>query len=177
LTAASKIERRTQGKEYRYGNFCSTEFQNYVKEPRHWWLGELGCEYAVIVNSVVMQEVSRITSPSDSSEVKLRKIYARVQQIRDLSMEVAKSEKEAKQENIKKNSNVEDMLHHQQSLAAHQIEHLQQLRAQLLGRNDGRPTFAYILLNCGESCFRISSTIVRIGRSGWSLRTRRSGEM
>ncbi len=69
-------------------------------------------EHFINKKSVLDQEVFRITSPSDSPEVKLRKVYARVQQIRDLSMEVAKSEKEAKQENIKKNSNVEDMLHH-----------------------------------------------------------------
>jgi hypothetical protein len=43
---------------------------------------------------------------------RLRKIYARVQQIRDLSVETAKTEKEQKEENLKKNSNVEEMLHH-----------------------------------------------------------------
>ncbi len=37
-----------------------------------------------------------IVSADDSPEVKLRKIYARVQKIRNLSMEDAKSEKEAK---------------------------------------------------------------------------------
>ncbi|HEY4950728.1 MAG TPA: DUF3857 domain-containing protein [Candidatus Acidoferrales bacterium] len=69
-------------------------------------------EHFINKKSVLEQEVSRIAGPTDSSEVKLRKIYGRVQQIRDLSMEVSKSEKEAKQENLKKNSNVEDMLHH-----------------------------------------------------------------
>ena len=69
-------------------------------------------EHFINKRSVLDQEVSRIVSPSDSPEVKLRKIYARVQQIRNLSEETFKSEKEAKQENIKKNSNVEDMLKH-----------------------------------------------------------------
>ena len=32
--------------------------------------------------------------------------------MRDLNMEIAKSEKEQKAENLRKNSNVEDMLHH-----------------------------------------------------------------
>jgi Domain of Unknown Function with PDB structure (DUF3857) len=62
--------------------------------------------------SALEQELSRIVSPSDSPEIKLRKIYARVQQMRDLNMEIAKSAKEQKAESLKKNSNVEDMLHH-----------------------------------------------------------------
>lgn len=74
------------------------------------WNDEL--EHFINKKNVLEQEVSRIVSPGDSPEVKLRKIYARVQQIRDLSMELAKTEKEDKQENLKKNSNVEDMLHH-----------------------------------------------------------------
>ena len=69
-------------------------------------------EHFINKKNVLDQEVSRIVAPGDSPEVKLRKIYARVQQIRDLSMETAKTEKEVKQENLKKNSNVEDMLHH-----------------------------------------------------------------
>src|SRR5580704_4251750 len=74
------------------------------------WNDEL--EHFINKKNVLDQEVARIVSPGDSPEVKLRKIYARVQQIRDLSMETAKTEKEVKQENLKKNSNVEDMLHH-----------------------------------------------------------------
>jgi hypothetical protein len=69
-------------------------------------------EHFINKKNVLEQEDSKIVSPSDSPEVKLRKIYARVQQIRDLSAEVSKSEKEQKQENLKKNSNVEDMLRH-----------------------------------------------------------------
>jgi Domain of Unknown Function with PDB structure (DUF3857)/Transglutaminase-like superfamily len=69
-------------------------------------------EHFINKKGVLAQEVARITSPSDTPEVKVQKIYARVQQIRDLSYEANKSQKEQKQENIKKNSNVEDMLHH-----------------------------------------------------------------
>jgi hypothetical protein len=42
--------------------------------------------------------------------VKLRKIYARVQQIRNLSVETSKSEQEAKAESLKPNTNAEDVL-------------------------------------------------------------------
>lgn len=74
------------------------------------WNDEL--EHFINNKKVLDQELSKIVSPGDSPEAKLRKIYARVQQIRDLSMEMPKTEKEQKQENLKKNSNVEDMLLH-----------------------------------------------------------------
>jgi Domain of Unknown Function with PDB structure (DUF3857) len=74
------------------------------------WNDEL--EHFIGKKNVLEQEVARIVSPADPPETKLRKIYARVQQIRDLNMEIGKSEKEEKVESLKKNSNVEDMLHH-----------------------------------------------------------------
>ncbi len=46
------------------------------------------------------------------AEVKLRKIYARVQQIRNLNLEDSKMKQENKDENLKPNSNVEDVLKH-----------------------------------------------------------------
>ncbi len=55
------------------------------------------------------QAVSQIVGPSDTPEVKLRKIYARVQQIRNTSYEVEKSEQEQKREKEKSPSNVEDL--------------------------------------------------------------------
>jgi hypothetical protein len=61
---------------------------------------------------VVKQEVDRILSPGDSEETKLRKIYARVQQIRALTYEPEKSKKERKQESLKENKNAEDVLSH-----------------------------------------------------------------
>jgi hypothetical protein len=57
-------------------------------------------------------EVARTVSPSDSPEMKLAKLYARAQQIRNLSYEDYRSIKEKKDENIKQNSNVEDVLNH-----------------------------------------------------------------
>jgi Domain of Unknown Function with PDB structure (DUF3857) len=58
------------------------------------------------------QEVSQIVGPNDSAEVKLRKIYARVLQVRNLSMEPARTGEEKKAENLKPNSNAEDALSH-----------------------------------------------------------------
>lgn len=57
------------------------------------------------------EEVSRVTSPSDPPEVRLRKLYARSQMIRNLDYE-DKTEKETKQESIKTNDNVGDVLKH-----------------------------------------------------------------
>lgn len=53
--------------------------------------------------------VSQITAPADSPEVKLQKIYARVQQLRNTSFEVQKSEQEQKREHEKEANNVEDI--------------------------------------------------------------------
>ncbi|HEY4053926.1 MAG TPA: DUF3857 domain-containing protein [Terriglobales bacterium] len=51
----------------------------------------------------------QIVSASDSPEVKLQKIYARVQQIRNTSYEVRKTEQEQKREKQKDNSHAEDV--------------------------------------------------------------------
>ena len=53
------------------------------------------------------QAVSEIVSPGDSPEVKLQKIYARVQQIRNTSYEVQKTEQEQKRDKEKTPDNVE----------------------------------------------------------------------
>jgi len=62
--------------------------------------------------SALQADVARTVNADDPPEVKLRKIYARVQKIRNLSIEDAKSEKEQKQEQIKPNNNVEDVFKH-----------------------------------------------------------------
>ncbi len=58
----------------------------------------------------IEREAARLIAASDSNETKLRKIYARAQQIRAVSYEGEKSEKERKQENLKENKNAEDVL-------------------------------------------------------------------
>ncbi len=55
------------------------------------------------------QAVAGLALPSDSPELKLQKIYARVQQVRNLSYEHRKTEQEEKREKLKENSNVEDV--------------------------------------------------------------------
>src|SRR5207302_11493636 len=53
------------------------------------------------------QAVGGIISPTDSPEAKLRKIYDRVQQLRNTSFEVEKTEQEQKREKEKDPDNVE----------------------------------------------------------------------
>lgn len=58
------------------------------------------------------EESARVTSSSDSAEAKVRKLYARVQQLRNLDTEPIKTSKEEKAEQIKRNGNVKDVLTH-----------------------------------------------------------------
>ena len=55
------------------------------------------------------QAVSEIVSPNDPPEVKLRKIYDRVQQVRNTSYESRKTEQESKREKEKPVENVEEL--------------------------------------------------------------------
>jgi len=55
------------------------------------------------------QALSEIVSPSDSPEIKLQKIYARAQKIRNTSYEVEKTEQEQKRAKEKDINNVEDV--------------------------------------------------------------------
>ncbi len=55
------------------------------------------------------QADSQIVSPTDSPDVKLHKIYARVQQLHNTSFEVHKTEQEQKRDNRKAEESVEDI--------------------------------------------------------------------
>jgi hypothetical protein len=58
------------------------------------------------------QEVARLVQPGDSSEAKVRKLYARAQQIRNLSFERQATEQEAEREKLADNDDAEDVLKH-----------------------------------------------------------------
>jgi hypothetical protein len=57
----------------------------------------------------MQQAVSQIVAPMDPPEVKLQKIYARVQQLRNTSYEVEKTKQEEKRQDEKSPSNVADL--------------------------------------------------------------------
>jgi len=56
------------------------------------------------------QTVAELVSPNDTPEMKLQKIYARVQQVRNTTLEAEKTEQEQKREKQKEVNNVEDVL-------------------------------------------------------------------
>jgi len=60
-------------------------------------------------HKVMEQAVGQIVSPNDAPEVKLRKIYDRVQQFRNTSYELHKTEQEQKRDKEKVAENVEDI--------------------------------------------------------------------
>ncbi len=82
-----------------------------------YWLGiarNLSKEYDKYIgkSKAVEREAARLASPADTPSEKLRKIYNRVQQIRSLDYEEQKSAEQRKQEHLKENKNIEDVLVH-----------------------------------------------------------------
>lgn len=89
----------------------SRELQKDVK--KFWWDEgyQLNREVEAFVDKreAMAGALQQIVAPSDSNEIKLEKIYARVQQVRNLSFERGKSEQERKREKLKNLSNAEDV--------------------------------------------------------------------
>lgn len=82
----------------------ATSFWRAVGKKRN---GQL--ESFVGKHKAMEEAVAGIVSPNDPPEIKLRKIYTRVQQIRNTSFELVKSEQEAKREKEKPAENVEEV--------------------------------------------------------------------
>lgn len=86
-----------------------------VFSPALFW-GTVGKQEAKVYDEFLKKsgraksEVDRLISPSDTSEQKLRKLYARAQEIRMISFEQSKTEKETKREDLKENKSVDDVL-------------------------------------------------------------------
>jgi len=94
-------------------DFIYSEDQ-FEKEPDVYWKKrgkKLNGWLEEFVNKrkAMEQAVSETVSPGDTPEVKLQKIYARVQQIRDTSLEEEKTEQEEKRAKEKNPENVEDV--------------------------------------------------------------------
>ncbi len=68
-----------------------------------------GAEAFVNKRKAMEQAVAGIVSPGDSQEVKLQKIYAKAQSIRNTSYEIEKTEQEQKRAKEKEVNNVEDI--------------------------------------------------------------------
>lgn len=87
------------------------------KDPTAFWKRYANERYRVVNRFVDRQRALEkvlplIVAQDDTPEVKLSKIYARVQQVRNLSYEREKSEQETNRERLKSNSDVVDVLEH-----------------------------------------------------------------
>jgi Domain of Unknown Function with PDB structure (DUF3857) len=85
--------------------------------PEHFWnrTGKVWSDQIdrfVNKKETLDKDLTHTVGNADAPEVKLRKIYARVQKIRNLSMEEVKSDQEQKQRQLEPNNNVEDVLKH-----------------------------------------------------------------
>ncbi len=88
--------------------------RNLEKDEGKFWWDEgtrlnRGVEEFVDKRAPMAAALQQIVSPADSNEIKLEKIYARTQQVRNLSFERRESEQERKREKLKDIYNVEDV--------------------------------------------------------------------
>ena len=84
--------------------------EQYWKRIGKTWNGQV--DHFVDKKKELAAEVSQDVVNSDTPEMKLRKLYTRAEKIRNLGIEDERSQKETKQEDIKPNNNVEDVLKH-----------------------------------------------------------------
>ncbi|MCU1241519.1 MAG: hypothetical protein JWO71_2245 [Candidatus Acidoferrum typicum] len=85
------------------------------REPDKFWKNEGKklngrVESFISKRKALEQVVAQAVSPNDAPEEKLRKLYARAQQVRNTSFEMEKTEQEQKREKEKEINNVEDLL-------------------------------------------------------------------
>jgi hypothetical protein len=83
------------------------DIDKFWKQKGKAWNGYL--EDFVGKRKAMEQAVAQIVAPNDPPETKLRKIYARVQQFRNTSYEVRKSEQQQKRDKEKEAANVEEL--------------------------------------------------------------------
>ena len=86
-----------------------------TKDPKEFWDRVAkkwadSDEHYIGKRAGIRQAVDQTVAANDSPEVKLRKIYARAQQIRNLNAEEEKTSQEEKRDKTKANENVEDVL-------------------------------------------------------------------
>jgi hypothetical protein len=87
-----------------YGDANPATFWKNVGKARY-----ADLEHFIDKRKAMQQAVSQIVSPQDSLEEKAKKIYYRVQQMRNTSYEPSKTEQEEKREEAKKLVNVEEV--------------------------------------------------------------------
>ena len=91
-----------------YTNQGTTDPDKFWKEAGKKWYES--SEGFIGHHKLVAEEAARTAAADDAPEGKLRKLYARVQKIRNLSFEREKTTQEEKREKLKENDNAEDVL-------------------------------------------------------------------
>jgi hypothetical protein len=89
----------------------------FMSSPSAYWfeMGKYwarGLDYYMGNHKEIASEAAAVVGSEADPEKKLRKLYARAQEIRNLSYERHRTEKEQKKEDLKDNKNVVDVLHH-----------------------------------------------------------------
>jgi hypothetical protein len=90
---------------------------DHPKESKEYW-DKIAKDWAdsddkfIGKRSAIHDLVAQIVKPDDTPEAKLRKLYDRAQQIRNITYEESKTEQEVKRDKSKENNNVEDVLKH-----------------------------------------------------------------
>jgi uncharacterized protein DUF3857/transglutaminase superfamily protein len=103
-----------EGYKWQVKFFYTTPFMN---SPSAYWY-EIGrgvsrwLDQYVGNSKEIAGEAAAVVGAETDPEKKLRKLYARAQEIRNLSYERHRTEKERKNEELKENRNVGDVLHH-----------------------------------------------------------------
>jgi hypothetical protein len=96
-------------------DFIYSDETSLEKDPAKFWKAESKKQNDKVENFVnkkkaMEQAVAQIVAPGDSQDAKLRKIYAKVQQLRNLNYENEKSQQEQKREKQKEVTNVEELI-------------------------------------------------------------------
>ena len=94
---------------YTEGTYPKNADEYWNKQATKW---SKDAESFMDKQNAAKNEVAGLVSPNDPPEAKLRKLYDRVQKLRNLTFERSKTEKEAKVEKLKDNNNIEDVLKH-----------------------------------------------------------------
>jgi Domain of Unknown Function with PDB structure (DUF3857)/Transglutaminase-like superfamily len=94
--------------------YSADTFAGSEKEPKVFWKKYGKKAHGLVEDFVdkrraMAEAVAQIVEPGDSPEVKLRKIYERVQRLRNISFERKKSEQELERENLKYAKSAEDV--------------------------------------------------------------------
>jgi hypothetical protein len=96
--------------DFFYTTRGTTDTDKFWKQAGEYWFES--SEKFIGRRKGISEEATRTVAADDPPEAKLRKLYARVQTIRNTSFEREKTEQEMKRENQKENDNVEDVLKH-----------------------------------------------------------------